>query len=82
MRVPAKDAHTFAAYVLRRDLLLSACMSRLFGTLAIALGVAFVILHPHVWDAVVFTLPSDRDIHGYDLIGLGITAFGVILFWR
>lgn len=57
-------------------------MSRFLGTLAIALGAAVVVLHPHVWDSVVFTLPSDRDIHGYDLIGIAIIAFGVILFWR
>jgi len=57
-------------------------MSRFFGTLAIALGATFIVLHPHVWEAVVFTLPSERDIHGYDLIGLAIIAVGVVLFWR
>lgn len=57
-------------------------MSRFVGTLAIALGAAIVILHPNVWNSVVFTLPSDRDLHGYDLIGIAVIALGVVLFWR
>ena len=30
------------------------------------IGAGIIVVSPHTWASVIFTLPSDRDIHLYD----------------
>jgi hypothetical protein len=57
-------------------------LSRLIGTVAVFIGAGIIVVSPHAWAPVIFTLPSDRDIHVYDLVGMIVIASGVLLFWR
>jgi len=57
-------------------------LSKLFGTVAIAIGAAFIVVRPDRFGSVFLSLPSGIDIHTYDLIGLAVITIGIVLIWR
>jgi hypothetical protein len=57
-------------------------LSKLFGTVVIAIGAAFVVVRPDRFGSVFLSLPSGIDIHTYDLIGMAVIAIGIVSVWR
>jgi hypothetical protein len=57
-------------------------MSRLFGVLLFAAGVAIVVVDPHQLHDTLLTLPSGLDVHLSDIAGILVFALGIVLFWR
>jgi hypothetical protein len=57
-------------------------MSRLFGVLLFAAGVAIVVVDPHQLHYTLLTLPSGLDVHLSDIAGILVFALGIVLFWR
>lgn len=45
-------------------------------------GAVIIGFSPAAFDSSVLTLPSGVGIHGYDVVGMTLVMFGLIVFWR